>query len=152
MDVLDGVRSRDLLDEAPYAVIAVTSRGRPYVTPISFVRNGELLCFRSGPGERMDALRADPAACISIVAFHEDTGRWESVLVRGDVSFVADEEECAGVVERLLAKYRRFEPALGIALPELAAPDAVTFTVPISDMTGRSSGSSPVPRTRPGRL
>jgi nitroimidazol reductase NimA-like FMN-containing flavoprotein (pyridoxamine 5'-phosphate oxidase superfamily) len=152
MDVLDGPRSHELLDGAMFADIAVTSRGRPYVTPISFIRNGDALFFRSGPGERIDALRADRAACVSVVAFHEDTGGWESVIVRADVSFVDDEETLAAVVAWLLAKYRRYEPALGIALPELAARDSITFTMSLGDMTGRSSGASLAPRTRPGRL
>jgi nitroimidazol reductase NimA-like FMN-containing flavoprotein (pyridoxamine 5'-phosphate oxidase superfamily) len=152
MDVLDGARCRQLLTEALFADLAVISGGGPYVTPISFVRNGDALFFRSGRGERVDALLADPAACLSVVSFDEDSGAWASVIVRGDVVFVEDEETLADVVSLLLAKYRSYEPALGVALPELTSSAAVTFTLDLAGMSGRSSGSSLAPRTRPGRL
>jgi len=152
MDVLEADCCKELLGRALFADIAVISGGRPYVTPISFVFSGDTLFFRSGPGERMEALGADPAACVSVVAFHQETGAWESVIVRGEVSFLEDEEALGGVVSMLLEKYRRYEPAIGIALPELTAQDAITFSMSLTDMTGRCSGASLVPRTRPGRL
>ncbi len=143
---------RALLDEALYATIGVVSDGAPYVTPISFVKSGDALFFRCATGQRVDALRTDLRACVTVVRFFEETGEWESVMVRGTVRFIEDDETKSEVVSLLLEKYRAYEPAMGVALPELPIDDAVTFCIAVDDMSGRNSGRSLAPRTRPGRL
>jgi len=152
MDTLSEERVRALLEELLFADIAVVSDGAPYVTPVSFVRRDEALFFRCGPGERVEALRSDPRACLSLVRFYEETGEWESVIVRGEIEFIDDSQLQADVTALLLSKYRRYEPAMGVALPEVPDDNAVTFSMRLDDVTGRSSGRSIAPRTRPGRL
>ena len=152
MDILPSDRCLELLDEALYGDLAMVADGEPYVTPISFVLHGDGLFIRSGPGRRISALRTEPAVCLSVVAFSPETGEWESVLINGDIEFVEDPNEQAEVVALLLNKYRAYEPAMGVALPEFPGEEAVTLRLGLDQMTGRNSGGSLAPRTRPGRL
>ena len=78
VEPLPDARINRLLDQARFAHVAVISDGDPYVGTLSFVRHG-------------DALQFHPRAAVSIVEFNVETGSWESVLVRGDVSFLGSE-------------------------------------------------------------
>jgi len=152
MDTLSPDRCRQLLEEAVYGDLAMVADGVPYVTPISFVLVRDGLYIRSGPGRRLAALHTNPTVCFSVVDFSSETGEWASALVTGDVEFV-DAPECeAEAVALLLAKYRAYEPAMGVALTEFPGSQTVTLWLSTSETTGRNSGGSLAPRTRPGRL
>lgn len=167
METLPAARIDQLLDSARFAHIAVVSNGDPYVSPLSFVHFEDSLYFRCTPGERVDALLAHPRASASIVEFEDETGAWESVLVRGEVSFIDDDQTEDAIVVLFLDKYRDFQPTLGsgprlhtfddagigwIGTAEIPPGDAVLFGVEMGEVSGRTSGRWMTPGTRPGRL
>lgn len=159
-------RINQLLDQARFAHVAVISDGDPYVGPPSFVRHGDALYFRTAAGERVDALQVHPRAAVSIVEFDVETGSWESVLVRGDVSFLGSDWSNDAVVVLFLEKYREYGSHLGSGLrldtedaavgwvgtPEVASDEAIVFSLLIREVAGRTSGRWMTPGTRPGRL
>ncbi len=112
-----------ILDSAKFAHVAVVSDGDPYVGPLSFVRYEDALYFRTGPGERVDALQVHPRAAASIVEFDDETGAWESVLVRGDINFLENDRSEDAIVGLFLDKYREYTSELGSG-PRLDAQDA----------------------------
>ncbi len=134
------------------AVAHVATAGDPYVTPISFVVLGDELYFRTVPGRRLDAIKQDPRVCVE--ASHVDeAGNWESVLVFGAARLVDDPNREADVIAALLAKYHGASQglfSLGGGRP--FDPQPVAVAVPLTEVTGRSSGGGLSPRTRPGRL
>ena len=167
MEELPAARVDQLFDSARFAHIAVVSDGDPYVSPLSFVRFEDSLYFRCTQGERIEALRAHPRASASIVEFDDETGAWESVLVRGDASILEDDQTEDAVVVLFLDKYRDYTPALGsgprlhtfddagigwIGTAEVPPGDAVLFSLEMGEVTGRTSGRWMTPGTRPGRL
>ena len=166
MEPLPQIRIDHLLESAKFADVAVVSNGDPYVSPLSFVRHEESLYFRCAPGERVDALRAHPRASVSIVEFDGETGGWESVLVRGAVTFVEDDQVGDAIVALFLDKYREYTSELGavirldendagphfIGAAEVPRGEAVLFRLEIGEVTGRTSGRWGTPGTRPGRL
>ncbi len=156
-----------LLERAKFAHVAVISNGDPYVSPLSFVRHEDSLYFRCAPGERVDALAAYPRASVSVVDFDPDTGGWESVLVRGDVTFIEGELTEDAVVVLFLEKYKGYMPELGsgarlleeddagigwVGAPEVPRGEAVLFRLSMGEVTGRVSGRWKTPETKPGRL
>jgi len=166
MESLSPARIDQILDHVKYAHLAVVSGGDPYVGPISFVRHDDTLYFRTMAGERVDALEAHPRAAASIVVFDEETGAWESVLVRGDVSFLESHSSDDAVVVLFLDKYSEYTSHLGsgprlevdsaamgwVGTPEVARQEAIVFSLTMREVTGRTSGRWMTPGTRPGRL
>ncbi len=167
MEELPAARIDQLLDSAKFAHVGVVSGGDPYVSPLSFVRYDDALYFRCAPGERVDALLGHPRAAVSIVEFDDATGAWESVLVRGDVSFIENDMTEDAVVVLFLEKYRDYTQALGsgprlhsfddagigwIGTAEVPPGEAVLFSLAMREVTGRTSGRWMTPGTRPGRL
>ncbi len=166
MEPLSDDRMDQILDLAKFAHLAVVSDGDPYVGPLSFVRYEDALYFRTVPGERVDALQLHPRAAASIVEFDDETGAWESVLVRGDVSFLGNDWSDDVVIVLFLEKYRDYTSELGSG-PRLGAQDAamgwvgtlevgrdaaIVFSLAMREVTGRTSGRWMTPGTRPGRL
>jgi nitroimidazol reductase NimA-like FMN-containing flavoprotein (pyridoxamine 5'-phosphate oxidase superfamily) len=167
MEELPASRVDQLLDSAKFAHIAVVSGGDPYVSPLSFVRFEDSLFFRCTAGERVEALQVHPRASASIVEFDDETGAWESVLVRGDARILEDDQTEDAVVVLFLDKYRDYTLALGsgprlhtfddagigwIGTAEVPPGDAVLFSLEMGEVTGRTSGRWMTPGTRPGRL
>ncbi len=166
MEPLPDARVDQILDSAKFAHLAVVSDGDPYVGPLSFVRYEDALYFRTVPGERVDALELHPRAAASIVEFDDETGAWESVLVRGDVSFLGSDWSDDVVIVLFLEKYRDYTSELGsgprlgaqdaamdwVGTPEVGRDAAIVFSLAMREVTGRTSGRWMTPGTRPGRL
>ncbi len=166
MEPLPDARIDQILDLAKFANVAVVSDGDPHVGPLSFVRYQKALYFRTVPGERVDALRLHPRAAASIVEFDDETGAWESVLVRGDVHFLEIDRSDDAIVVLLLEKYRDYTSELGsgprldaqdaamgwVGMPEVGRDAAIVFSLAMREVTGRTSGRWMTPGTRPGRV
>lgn len=132
--------------------IAVVDDGVPYVSPISYVLIDRQLCFRTGAGRRLDAIRANPKVSIEVTKVLADEG-WESVIAAGEAAEVDDQTLREQIVSALLSKYSQ---EIGSPLTRGARnplPQPATFVVvELSDISGRSSGSWLSIPTRPGRL
>ena len=142
-----------LLEEAPVAHIGVISNGEPYVTPMSFVVDGNRILFRTKPGKRYEGMTENPVVSVEASLYDRDSGEWSSVIARGVATESSDPETMALTVELLMKKY---EKALGNPLsrgglqPMSGFPHVVS--VEITEISGMSSGRGFTPRTRPGRL
>jgi nitroimidazol reductase NimA-like FMN-containing flavoprotein (pyridoxamine 5'-phosphate oxidase superfamily) len=139
-----------ILTEGRIAHIASTSQGEPYVTPMSFVMIDDDLFFRTGPGRRVDALRASPRACIEVTILREGDA-WESVIFWGEARFIDDPAERATIVAALLHKYHT-DTVLGASTPSIVPTDLPIVGITPEDVAGRASGGGLTSKTRPGRL
>ncbi|MDP9145249.1 MAG: pyridoxamine 5'-phosphate oxidase family protein [Actinomycetota bacterium] len=153
MDPITEAEARQFLTEALVAHIGVIADGEPYVTPMSFVVDGNRVLFRTKPGKRFEAIEANPVVCIEVSRFDEATGDWTSVMVKGKAVERDDEPTATRTVELLLDKY---QTVLGSPLGHGGLQPMASFPhvieVPIDELTGMSSGRGFSPRTRPGRL
>ena len=153
MDELTRDESIALLDESLVAHLGLVSDGEPYVTPMSFVRDGETLLFRTIAGRKLDAIREHPSVCIEVSSFDDETGDWVSVIVSGTAEEVLDPATKQRAVDGL---FRRYSSAIGDPLrPGGLQPlprSSHVVGVTIEEISGLSSGRGFAPRTRPGRL
>lgn len=142
-----------LLDAAPVAHIGLISEGDPYVTPMSFVLDGDRILFRTKAGKKLDALRANPKVCIEASQYDPESGEWASVIVYGTATEVTDSAAGPLTIEMLFDKYSGplGNPLGRGALQPMAGLPHV-YSVVIDEITGVSSGRGFSPRTRPGRL
>jgi len=153
MDELTRDQALLLLDGAPVAHLGLISEGDPYVTPMSFVLDGDRILFRTVAGKKLDALRANPKVCIEASQYDPESGEWASVIVYGTATDVTDSAAGTLTIELLFDKY---SGALGNPLSRGALQPMTglphVFSVVIDEITGVTSGRGFNPRTRPGRL
>lgn len=139
-----------ILTEGYIAHIGVLSNGEPYVTPMSYVLLNGDLHFRTGPGRRVEALRAHPRCCVEITILRESDA-WESVLFWGDARFIDEPEHRSDVVAAILHKYHTESP-LGSSSPSFLPEEHPIVAITPEALTGRASGRGLGRQTRPGRL
>ena len=153
MEPITNEQAREFFSEALVAHIGVISEGRPYVTPMSFVVDGDRILFRTKPGKRFEGMTANPIVSIEASHFDTDTGDWVSVIVIGTATEVHDDETISKTVQLLLQKY---EKMLGSPLSRGGLQPMASFphvvSVSIDEITGMASGGGFGARTRPGRL
>ena len=92
-----------------------TGDGRPYLVPLAYGYDGEALYAHSGPGRKLDLMRAEPRVSFEVDEA-EASDRWRSVIAEGAFEEITDPDERSR--------------ALRIIYPEPAAhPDLGTQTV-----------------------
>lgn len=152
MEDLTPEATLDLLVNAMVAHVGVIDGEAPYVSPVSYVVVDQELCFRTGAGRRIDAIRKNPAISIEMMRTTDDD-RWECVIARGDAYEVDDPRQAQAVVSGLLSKYAKQigSPLSGGARGPMRET-SVIIAAPLSDISGRTSGTWFSIPTRPGRL
>lgn len=154
MERLSREEALELLENQPVAHLGVVRDGRSYVTPMSFVLDGEVILFRTMAGEKLDAIKANPFVCIEVSSYDEASGDWVSAIVSGEASEVLDDDVKAKTTSLLFSKYA---DVLGSPLsrgggmrPLQGFPHVIQ--VVIEEISGMTAGSAWSARTRPGRL
>lgn len=101
--------------------------GTPYCVPLSIARIGETLYFHCAQeGLKLEALRNDPAVCVSCVGMAEPvadkfTTRFTSAILTGTASEVTEEAEKIRALRAICEKYTpenipQFDAALARSL------------------------------------
>jgi nitroimidazol reductase NimA-like FMN-containing flavoprotein (pyridoxamine 5'-phosphate oxidase superfamily) len=144
----------EVLASQQVAHLGIVVNDAPYVTPMSYVVDGERILFRTMAGKKLDGIRANPAVCIEAADYNPETGDWVSVIVRGTARLVDDPETRREIIALLYDKYEKVmgSPLSGGGglMPLGGTPYVIE--VPIEEITGMSSGRGIRVRTKPGRL
>lgn len=153
MDPLTTEETMEILEREPVAHLGTIVDGKPYVTPMSYVVDGEEILFRTMEGKKLDGIRANSSVCVEVSRFDHESGSWVSVIVRGTATFVEDPDTRQKTIARLFEKYEDVmgSPLSGGGLVPLGGQPSVV-AVKIEEITGMSSGRGIHARTRPGRL
>lgn len=132
MRILPDDEIEDLLRSAIVGRIACCAHGaegdgRPYLVPLAYGYDGESVFAHSGPGRKLDLMRAEPR-----VTFEVDEAsapdRWRSVIAEGTFEEIVDPPER----ERALRTMYR-EPA---PIPDLGA-QTVVYRIRLTSRSGR---------------
>lgn len=105
-----------ILNEAKVARLGLVDGDRPYVVPLNFAHQGDVLWFHcADTGHKLDCLRANAAVCIEADRFialkvgASACGAWtshyESVVGFGTGEIVADEDEKRAGLTAIMRKY-----------------------------------------------
>ncbi len=101
--------------------------GRPYLVPLAYGYDGESIYAHSGPGRKLDFMRAEPRVTFEVDSA-EASDRWRSVIAEGtfeEIHDLADRERALSIVYRPPAE-----------IPPLAA-EIVVFRLRLSQRSGR---------------
>ncbi len=142
----------EYLAEQRVAHVGVVDGDEPYVTPLSFVIDGEMLMFRTHIGRRIEAIRERPRVCIEASSYDDASYEWFSVIAWGNAR-EADERETGRCLELLFEKYRdQYASATTMSRPEILGGMVIVVAVPIDRITSATSSGFLQPLMRPGRL
>jgi nitroimidazol reductase NimA-like FMN-containing flavoprotein (pyridoxamine 5'-phosphate oxidase superfamily) len=152
MENLSDEKIADLLLSGKVGHIGVIDGDAPYVSPVSYVVIDNEVCFRTGVGRRVDAIRANPTVSFEVMRTTADGG-WECVIADGQAREVDEDVFAQNVVSALLSKYREElgSPFSRGKRTPIAEP-ATYVAVSIDEITGRTSGTWISIPSRPGRL
>jgi nitroimidazol reductase NimA-like FMN-containing flavoprotein (pyridoxamine 5'-phosphate oxidase superfamily) len=125
----DGIES--LLATSIVGRIACNQPGdRPYLVPLAYAYDGESVYAVSGPGRKLDLMRADPRVSFEVDRV-EQSDRWQSVVAEGEFEEVTDADEIQMVVALL-------EGATGV--PVVMGAHSVVFRIRLTAKSGRYEG------------
>src|SRR5918995_3440457 len=66
--------------------------GRPYLVPLEYGYDGESIYAHSGPGRKLDLMRAEPRVTFEVDEA-EASDRWRSVIAEGTFEEIDDPEQ-----------------------------------------------------------
>ena len=152
MDVLSPDEIEQVLVDGWVVHVAVVDDGRPYVSPMSYIYSDGAIAFRTVEGRRIEALRANPAICMEVTRYDDETGDWWSVIAQGSAEFIEDDLDSAGIIAELLHKYSGSFAEL-FPMPDRGIPTVASVVkMHIDEVDSRCSGRLTGVKTRPGRL
>jgi nitroimidazol reductase NimA-like FMN-containing flavoprotein (pyridoxamine 5'-phosphate oxidase superfamily) len=107
---------------------------RPYVVPVNYVYDGVGIYVISGPGRKIDAMRAQPRVCFEVEDIDESAGAvdWRSVIADGVYEELIDDAERRAALI-LLGK---FCPESRTCMPDIPA-GMIVFRIDLTEKTGR---------------
>jgi uncharacterized protein len=101
--------ARAVLREGNLGRLGCIASGRPYVVPVNYYFDGKNIYIHTLPGKKLDALRANPRACLQVDEI-EDSYNWRSVIAYGTFEEVSDEETQDKVLAKLYSKLPHMTP------------------------------------------
>lgn len=130
---LSGDEARRILRDGKLGRLGCIADGEPYVVPINYIFDGENIYIHSLGGRKIDALRANPRACLQVDEI-EDAYHWRSVIAYGNYEEITDEQ----MRERTLAEIFRRMPHLTPVESKMAKgmSQAIVFRLKVDLITG----------------
>jgi nitroimidazol reductase NimA-like FMN-containing flavoprotein (pyridoxamine 5'-phosphate oxidase superfamily) len=125
--VLDDDGIEALLTRAIVGRVACCAPGgRPYLVPIPFGYDGEAVYSISGPGRKLEMMRAQPAVAFEVDEV-EAEDRWRSVVADGEFEEVTDADARCRAIDIVA-------PKAGAAS---IAADAIVYRIRLTRKSGR---------------
>jgi nitroimidazol reductase NimA-like FMN-containing flavoprotein (pyridoxamine 5'-phosphate oxidase superfamily) len=91
-DQIEDLLERSIIGRIACCGHGTTGDGRPYLVPIAYGYDGEAIYAHSGPGRKLDFMRAEPR-----VTFEVDEGtapdRWRSVILEATFEEITGDEQ-----------------------------------------------------------
>ena len=131
-------------DKCEYAHLAMTGPdGEPYCIPLSIALDGETIYFHCAKeGRKVDALKANPAVCMSCVGSTQRatdmfTTEFESAVIFGTASEVLEDDEKIHALKLICERHtpanrHAFEAAISKSLDRTAV-----WKIEIAEITGK---------------
>jgi nitroimidazol reductase NimA-like FMN-containing flavoprotein (pyridoxamine 5'-phosphate oxidase superfamily) len=131
---LEPERIEALLSGEIVGRIACNAPGeRPYLVPLAYAYDGESIYAVSGPGRKIELMRADPRISFEVDRV-ETSDTWQSVVAEGDYEEVTDADEIQMAVALL-------EGATGV--PVVMGDHSIVFRLRLTTKSGRYETPDP---------
>ena len=100
--------------------------GRPYLVPLAYGYDGDAVYAHSGPGRKLDLMRAEPRVTFEVDEAHAPD-RWRSVIAEGMFEEIDDPRQRAAALAVIYGS---------TGIPELGS-QTVVFRLRITSRSGR---------------
>jgi len=134
-------QARQILKAGRIARLGCIANEKPYVIPISYKYEDNLIYSHSLPGLKITALRNNPSACVQVDEVENDLC-WRSVLAFGIFEEIVNPAERASILSRLLKAFSMLTPVESAIAEDGGAPAAVVFRIKIDSITGVFEGTA----------
>lgn len=144
-EIKDRSEMEDVLNRATVLHLAMVDDGKPYVVPLNFGYEANVLYLHCAPeGHKLDILRKNPTVCF---ATHVDasvapaelpcqfSGHYRSVIGRGQATLVTDREKKVQALDVLMRKFMQGP----YQYQESYLQRMLVIRVDITEMTGKKS-------------
>lgn len=131
---LSEVEARALLTAGRLGRLGCVYEGGPYVVPINYVVDGEYIYSHSLPGRKLEALRANPRACLQVdEVIHEYL--WRSAIAFGTYEEITDPTERDRAVRVLHQRFPGLTPVESVPVHD-GQSSVVIFRIHVREITG----------------
>ncbi len=141
MRTLNETEGRELLILARIGRLGCVDNDEPYVVPINYLFEDELVYSHSLPGRKIDILRAHPRACLQVDDIVNDFN-WRSAIAYGNYEEIHDPGERRSILRKLLARFPLLTPVESTMAQDASALDSVVFRLRIDRITGVAEGET----------
>lgn len=125
----------NLLRRHKFGHLGCVVDGAPYVLPINYWCDDGHILVHSTPGQKINALRENPAVCLQVEEI-EDDYNWHSAIAYGKYEEITAEQERAIALAHLLEKLPHLSPVESKMVKGEIEP--VVFRIRIEKITGLS--------------
>jgi nitroimidazol reductase NimA-like FMN-containing flavoprotein (pyridoxamine 5'-phosphate oxidase superfamily) len=137
--MLSEEQARNLIAGGRIGRLGCVDNGEPYVVPINYVFEDGSIYSHSMPGQKIDALRAHPRACLQVDEIENDF-EWRSVIAFGNFEEIRVPSDRRSVLGKLLARFPLLTPVESVMAQDASAPDSVVFRIIVDRITGVEEG------------
>jgi len=148
-EITDKAELERIMDQAPVLRLGLVADGGPYIVPLNFAREGDVIWLHSGAtGRKLDCIRANPEVCVEIDRFislktgPDACNTWsscyESVIGYGTAEIVEDDESRVQGLKTIMRKYSGRDDWKFPGLKE-----TVVIRVVLAAVTGKRSPAPP---------
>ena len=128
-----------LLMEETIGRLGCIANGEPYVIPVNYIFADGFIYSHSLPGRKIDALHAQPRACLQVDRIESDI-EWRSAIAYGTFEEVHLPSERRAILHELLCRFPKLTPVESVLAQDAAAPEPVVFRIRVDRITGVAEG------------
>jgi nitroimidazol reductase NimA-like FMN-containing flavoprotein (pyridoxamine 5'-phosphate oxidase superfamily) len=103
--------THELLRRQHFGHLGCARDNRPYVVPMNYAYDGKELYFFTTAGMKTRFIDANPQVCLQIEEVTDST-HWRSVMVTGEATHLANDEEMERAMGLITARNPTLTPAL----------------------------------------
>ncbi|MGB9181467.1 MAG: pyridoxamine 5'-phosphate oxidase family protein [Pyrinomonadaceae bacterium] len=137
--ILSSSEARDLLRQSRLARLGCIVDGEPYVVPINYYLDGDYAYIHSLPGRKVEALRANPRACLQVDDIRDEVV-WRSALAYGTCEEIKSQDERALVLNAFYERFPLLTPVEAAIAQDATPPVVIVFRIQISTISGIKEG------------
>jgi nitroimidazol reductase NimA-like FMN-containing flavoprotein (pyridoxamine 5'-phosphate oxidase superfamily) len=106
----------------------------PYVVPVNYVCDGEGIYIHSLAGRKIDALRANPKACLQVDQI-SDAYHWQSAIAYGYYEEVTETSKRDWAVKALQQRFPNLTPVESVPVHD-GQSSVIIFRIRIREVSG----------------
>ena len=133
--ILSESEARTVISAGTIGHLGCIVNNEPYVVPISYLFEEGAIYSHSLPGQKIQALRANPSACLQVEQIHDDF-HWRSAIAFGSFEEIHDERDRAQALRKLLKRFPLLTPVESRVVQDAAPPELIVFRIRVDRVTG----------------